>query len=70
MNITTILSGAVFEISRSAPEAGAFAGWIMKNGGMAIISVVADEKISAFYNAGPALTNEEKNLVWEAFCNE
>ena len=69
MNISKILSGAIFEISRSAPEAGAFAGWIMRNGGMATISMVADEKIRAFYNAGPALTNEEKALVWEAFCN-
>ena len=69
MNITTILSGAIFEVSRSAPEAGAFAGWIMRNGGMATISMVADEKIRAFYSAGPALTTEEKNIVWEAFCN-
>lgn len=70
MNITTILRGSFFEISRSAPEAGSYAGWIMKNGGMATISMIPDGKIFAFFEGdGEPLTNEEKNLVWEAFCN-
>lgn len=71
MNAAQILgNGAVFEISRSAPEAGAYAGWIMKNGGMATISMIPDAKIFAWFeDDGEPLENEQLKIVWEAFCN-
>lgn len=61
-------NGAVFEISASHQEAGAFAGWIMKNGGMATISFVRDDKIFAFFeDDGELLTVDQINTVRDAF---
>jgi hypothetical protein len=69
MNAAQILgNGAVFEISRSHPKAGAFAGWIMKNGGAATISMITDAKIFAFFeDDGEPLTATQINTVREAF---
>ena len=65
-----LASGAVFEISASHKDAGAYAGWIMRNGGMARISFVPDAKIFAWFeDDGEPLENEYLKIVWEAFCN-